>query len=271
MLDFIDISLIDVLDVALVGLLFFEVFRLFRGTSAMGIFLGIFSIYVIWIVVKALGMKLLSFLLGQILGVGVIALIIIFQQEIRSFLFGIGKRLGNGGGIFQKIFRKSGSQSISDKALDEITEACGHMSEGKTGALIVMAHNDPMERYIATGDEIDAALNSRVIENIFFKNTPLHDGAGIMTPSRIVAARCTLPMSSRSDIPPRFGMRHKAAIGMSEVTDATVIVVSEETGEISFVKNGEMKHMENKAALRAAIADSFNGTHGEGVPKGRGN
>ena len=208
---------------------------------------------------RTLDMKLLSFILGQILGVGVIALIVIFQQEIRNFLFTIGSRFRNS--AISKIMAMllAGTKSdnaIAPEVLDEITAACHHFSESRTGALIVMAHKDPLDKYVITGDEIDGKINSRLIENIFFKNTPLHDGAVIMTPTRIVAARCPLPMSSSTDIPPQYGMRHRASVGITEVSDATVIVVSEETGEIHFVEDGTLELMNSAIDLKLAL-DNF--------------
>ena len=260
MMGFINVSFFDVLDIILVGLLIFEIIRLFRVTKATGILTGILILYAVWLIVRTLDMKLLSFILGQILGVGVIALIVIFQQEIRNFLFTIGSRFRNS--ALSKIMAKvlAGTKSddaIAPEILDEITAACHHFSESRTGALIVMAHKDPLDKYVITGDEIDGKINSRLIENIFFKNTPLHDGAVIMTPTRIVAARCTLPMSSSTDIPPQYGMRHRASVGITEVSDATVIVVSEETGGISFVQKGVMSHLTNINELRLAIENSY--------------
>lgn len=266
MTDFINITFIDVLDIILVGLLIYEIIRLFRVTKATGILVGILTIYIVWLIVRALNMKLLSFILGQILGVGVIALIVIFQQEIRNFLFTIGTRAKKArvANVLSALFPKNRTgEVISPETLEEITTACKHFSASKTGALIVMGHNDPLDKYTATGDTIDSLINRRLIENIFFKNTPLHDGAMIMTPQRIIAARCTLPMSSSTDIPPEFGMRHRAAVGITEVSDATVVVVSEETGGISFVENGAMKHLSNINELKLAIENSYRTSGGK--------
>ena len=142
-------------------------------------------------------------------------------------------------------------------ALDEITEACRKMSETKTGALIVIAHSSSMDFVIETGDTIDARINRRLIENLFFKNSPLHDGAMVIADDRIVAARCTLPISENPNIPAHYGMRHRAATGLSEETDACVIVVSEETGNISFVQDGHIKTMGSISELRIAIESSY--------------
>ena len=143
------------------------------------------------------------------------------------------------------------------EALDEITQACRDMSDTKTGALIVLARTSSMEFVVETGDVVDARISRRLIENLFFKNSPLHDGAMVIANDRIVAARCTLPVSENPNIPAQYGMRHKAATGMTEQTDATVIVVSEETGNISFVRNGEIKKMNSITELRLAIENSY--------------
>ena len=258
MFDFIHISFIDILDIVLVGLLIFEIIRFFRRTSVMGVFLGILAIYVTWLIVRALNMKLLSFILGQILGVGVIALIILFQPEIRRFLFSLGNRIKSAPRrTFLTRLLSSRQGGMDAAALGELTAAVRKMSETKTGALIVLQHGSNLERYIETGDTLNAGINRRLIENIFFKNSPLHDGAMIMGPNSIIAARCTLPISENPDIPPQFGMRHKAALGLSELTDASVIVVSEQTGEISYAERGEMQHAIGLTTLRLAIENSY--------------
>jgi len=260
MIDFVNITFIDVLDILLVALLIYEFFRLIRGTSAMSIFVGILLLYVLWIVVRALDMKLLSTILGQVLGVGVIAMIVIFQQEIRQFLLHFGNRYISG----RKWFRNrrkawfNNEVTISPEVLEEVTIACQHMSERRTGALLVFRHNSSLDSFIETGDKIDAAIHRRLIENLFFKNSPLHDGAVIMSQNRIIAARCTLPITSRNDINPRYGMRHRAAIGITEVTDAEAIVVSEETGEISYMADGKITPMKSLAELRLTLENSYN-------------
>ncbi|MDD2594769.1 MAG: diadenylate cyclase CdaA [Bacteroidales bacterium] len=259
MFDFVHITFIDILDVLLVGFLIYEIIRLIRGTTAMSIFYGIIFLYVIWIIVRALNMKLLSLIMGQVLGVGVIALIVIFQQEIRRFLLHIGTKYVSTGRstLLKRLFGKTNEPGITAEVLEELTGACRKMAETKTGALIVLRHNSSLENIIETGDEIDARINRRLIENIFFKNTPLHDGAMIISQDKILAARCTLPISDNINIPPRFGMRHRAAIGITESTDATAVVVSEETGEISYVSAGELKKMNSITELRLAIENSY--------------
>ena len=259
MLDFIDVKLIDIIDVILVALLVYYIYKLIRGTAAISIFSGIILIYIVWIVVNALNMSLLSAILGQILGVGVIAIIVLFQQEIRRFLLHLGSRYLSGREskrIVNFIFGKR-QEEIPLETLDEITQACRKMSETKTGALIVIGHTSSVDPIVETGDKIDANINRRLIENIFFKNAPLHDGAMVIANNRIVAARCTLPISENPNIPAQYGMRHRAAAGITEQTDASVLVVSEETGNISFVKDGEIKKMNSIAELRLAIEGAY--------------
>lgn len=261
MIDFVNITFIDVLDILLVALLIYEFYRLIRGTSAMSIFIGILLLYVLWIVVRALDMKLLSTILGQVLGVGVIAMIVIFQQEIRQFLLHFGNRYILGRKKFKTRRRRTwfnNEMAISSETLEEITAACQYMSETHTGALIVFKHLSSLDSLIDTGDRIDAAVHRRLIENLFFKNSPLHDGAIIMTQNRILAARCILPLTNRTDINPKYGMRHRAAIGVSEITDAEVVVVSEETGDISYVADGNITTMQSIAELRLTLENSYN-------------
>lgn len=259
MFNIVDIHVIDVIDILLVGLLVFYVYKLIRGTAAISIFLGIIILYIVWAVVKALNMSLLSEIMGQVLGVGVIAIIVLFQQEIRKFLLSLGSTyiINNEKlKIFSKLFGNRGA-GMQLEALDEITEACRKMSETKTGALIVLARTSSMDFVVETGDVIDARISRRLIENLFFKNSPLHDGAMVIANDRIVAARCTLPISKNPNIPANYGMRHRAATGLSEETDACVVVVSEETGNISFVMDGHIKTMGSISELRIAIESSY--------------
>lgn len=259
MFDFVNIQPIDIIDIILVGFLIYQIYKLIRGTSAMNIFIGIIIIYFVWVIVKALHMNLLSAILGQVLGVGVIALIVIFQQEIRRFLLHIGTTSfkGRKGGDFARKLFGQEEKEVPLTTLNELTQAVRRMSETKTGALIVMMHASSLEFVIETGDRVDALVNRRLIENIFFKNAPLHDGALVMNTTRLVAARCTLPMSDNQNIPANYGMRHRAAAGLTEQTDATVIVVSEQTGNVSFVKAGELKTMTSINELRLAIEESY--------------
>ncbi len=256
---FLNLSLMDVLDIILVALIIYYLFRWIRGSSAMSIFVAIISLYVFRVIVDVLDMRLMSAIMGMVLDVGVLALIVIFQPEIRRFLINFGSRYKiatKGKGFLNKLF---GNQEIKmgSTAVNEITEACRNMSESKTGALIVIPHADNIEDIIDTGDKIDAEISRRLIMNLFFKNSPLHDGAVIINTERIVAARCTLPITERVNIPPSFGMRHKAAIGISEETDVDVIVVSEETGRISFVKGGNVTPIKNINELKLLLGSSL--------------
>lgn len=256
---FLNMTFMDILDILLVAVIIFILFRWIRGSSAMSIFLAIVLLYVIRVVVSSLNMKLMSALMETVLDMGVLALIVIFQPEVRRFLVSIGsgyRKASMEGGFLTRLFSGRGT-SLSSAAVSEITEACKEMSESKVGALIVIPHQNPLEDIIETGDRLDAVISSRLIQNIFFKNSPLHDGAMIINGERIVAARCTLPMTQKSDIPASFGMRHKAAIGISEVTDADVLLVSEETGHICFISGGNVTVIANINELKLLIDKSF--------------
>ena len=263
---FLNVSILDVLDVLMIAFIIFFLFRWIRGTSAMNIFLAIALLYVVKIIVQALGMELMSDLMKAVLDVGLIALIVIFQPEIRHFLSKIGGDKGIAGEWRRILDRIQGrkSSSLRDSSTTEIIEAVKVMAEQKTGALIVFPGKDSLQRIIETGDRIDAEINRRLILNLFFKNSPLHDGAVVISEDRIVAARCTLPLTGRTDIPARFGMRHKAAIGITEESDAAVIVVSEETGGVSFIKDGQVRSITNHDDLRECLSEDRKAKESEG-------
>lgn len=239
-MDFISISLLDVIDVLVVALLFYQVYRLIRGTAAMTIFAGIFIVYLLWVVVKALNMTLLSSIMGQVIGVGVLALIIVFQQEIRRYLLLLGSRYSKAKEQIRAAHLPVGRPGAQVQWTEEVARACRDMAATYTGALICIERQGDLGAYAATGDTIDARIDVRLIETIFFKNSPLHDGAIIIKQGRIHAARCILPSSDNPHIPPHYGMRHRAAIGLTEHSDAVVVVVSEERGRISIVEAGEI-------------------------------
>lgn len=236
-MDFIPFHFIDLLDILLVAGILFFVYKAMKGTNAPYIMGGIVMVYLVWIVVKALNMELLSTILGQIISVGVIALLVIFQPELRRFLFtiGISQKRWNFLNRLLSIQRKHDHISISP-----IVSACHDMSDEKVGALIVFQRGDDLQFVIDGGISIDAKITTSLIKNIFFKNAPLHDGAVIISNNRIIAAKCILPVT-QSSVPKSYGTRHRAAIGLSEMTDAVVLVVSEETGNISIVKGGKVK------------------------------
>jgi len=240
---FIHVRVLDVIDILVVAFLLYQIYLLIRGTTAMSIFSGIVLLYFIWLVVRALNMELLGNILGQVIGVGVIALIIVFQQEIRKFLLILGSRYAKKGKSALELLLLGVDQYESDKTnIEDIVKACKNLSATKTGALIVITRFNELSEYVQTGDVINAELSPRLLENIFFKNSPLHDGAVIINGNKIQAARCVLPISEKLDLPPHFGMRHKSAIGLTEHTDAIVIVVSEETGKISLADNGSIEY-----------------------------
>ena len=258
--DFIQMSFTDILDIILLGLIIFVAFRWLKGSSAISIFVAIVSLYLIRVLVTALNMRLIEAILNMILDVGVLAFIVIFQPEIRKFLTRLGNRyMSNpqGKALVDKILGRNKNHGEYAEEVNNITEACRRMSEEKTGALIVIAHTTALDDIISTGDRINASIHRRLILNLFFKNSPLHDGALIISGNRIVAARCTLPITERTDIPANYGMRHKAAIGITEDTDADAIVVSEETGKISFVTNGEVEQITNITDLKNRIMQSM--------------
>ena len=237
MLDlFIQVRVIDVIDIVLVALLLYGLYRLLKGTAAISIFVGIVAIFLIWQLVTALQMELLSTNLGAFVSVGFIALIIIFQPEIRRFLFTIGAKTQSGENKFFRIFKRKNQRITTDT--ETICQACKSMSDIKQGALIVITRRNTLPDIVLTGVTIDAQISKPLIENIFFKNSPLHDGAMIITDNKIVAARCILPVTNNSELPGHYGLRHRAAVGISENNDCIVLVVSEETGTISLVKAG---------------------------------
>lgn len=256
MLGFLRLSFIDVIDIILVALVIFEVFRRIRGSSAMNIFVAIIILLVVRLFAGAVGMKMISSLLGTVIDVGAVALIVIFQPEIRRFLNTMGRRAGNTlekRNFLDKLISGGKKTVLSSTTVTEVAEACMEMSESKTGALILLRKGDSLKDIIDTGDIIEAAVTRRLIMNIFFKNSPLHDGAMIIGDDRIMAARCTLPITDRMNLPAHYGMRHKAAIGISEQSDVEVLVVSEETGAVSFVRGGEVTKVQNINDLKLLI------------------
>ncbi len=254
---FITVRFLDILDIILVAFLLYQFYNLIKGTVAINIFIGIFALYLLWLVVRALNMELLGSILGQVIGVGVIALIIVFQQEIRRFLLVIGSRY-----ISNYSFSFSNFLSLKAKPkpkvkISEIVKACTDMSAFKTGALITITQRDNLANAAKTGIIINADTSSRLLESIFFKNNPLHDGSVIIRKEKIYAASCVLPASERADLPPHFGMRHRAAIGLTERSDAVVIVVSEETGAISFAKAGGIETNIGPNRLRDILKEIY--------------
>lgn len=229
------IGIKDIIDILLVSSILFGVYRLLRKTGASNLFWGILAFVFAWLLVSyVFKLELTGVLFDRFMSVGAIALVVIFQTEIRSFFYGIGARVN-----VDKIrnhFSHAHRAKDAQSKIDSIVLACSHMSASKTGALIVIANQQGLSEYADTGELVDANISTQMIENIFFKNTPLHDGALIIANDRLFAAACILPVSKRQDIPKHYGLRHRAALGLSEKTDALAIVVSEETGRISVAK-----------------------------------
>jgi diadenylate cyclase len=241
MLDFLDFSFLDALDILLVALLIYYIYKLLKGTVAINIFLGIAFIFLIWKITQILKMEMLSNILGYLLSGGVIALIIVFQQEIRKFLLMIGTTNVTSRAQFLKQLKFLKSEITLETDSDTLLNACKKMSKTKTGALIVIERTNSLDFLIKTGDSMNAEINEVLLESIFYKNSPLHDGATIIRDNFVVATRVILPISDSINIPSRFGLRHRAAFGVSEKTDAVCLLVSEETGEISYIKDGSFE------------------------------
>lgn len=241
-LNFITLRWLDVVDILIVSIIMYQLYKLVKGTVAIKIFLGILAIYLFWKIAAAFKMELLSEILGQFIGVGVIALIVVFQQEIRRFLLLIGnnKIFSTKNGNFLKFITiNKNEQHLS---INELLEASSNLSKSKTGALIVIDFHSELKTYTNSGEKINAKLSAALLENIFFKNSPLHDGGVIIQNDIIKAARCILPVSDNQSFPSHFGLRHRSAAGITEVSQAIAIIISEETGKISYCKKGEIKH-----------------------------
>lgn len=254
---FLSFGWADILDILMVAIIIFLLFRSLRGDSTvLNIVLVLVFLLVLQAVVTALGMRMMTALLSALLDVGVLAVLILFQPEIRHMLnrvavqSGIARRSGQ---LFNRLLGIK-EETMGSHSAEELGEAVRAMSAEKTGALIVLQHKSSMEEYMDTGDRFEADINRRLIMNIFFKNSPLHDGAMIIVGDHIAAARCQLPMTNRTDIPAHYGMRHRAAIGLSEDTDADILVVSEETGNVSFVRGGEIHTVQDMKELREILS-----------------
>ncbi len=239
-LNFIQLRFLDIIDILLVATLLYYIYKLVRGTAAINIFIGIVIIYGVWQLTKVLDMLMLSSILGEFIGVGMFALIVVFQQEIRKFLLMVGstniksrKRF-----LSQLKFLKDNKTEIATNVA-AIIKACENMSSSLTGALIIIKRNTPLDFVKNSGDHMNVEINVPILESIFYKNSPLHDGALIIEDNQIVATRVIIPVSGDINIPARFGLRHRAAISITQKTDALALIVSEETGQISYINNGE--------------------------------
>ncbi|MFH0761206.1 MAG: diadenylate cyclase CdaA [Bacteroidota bacterium] len=247
------LGFVDILDILLVAILIYQVYKLVRGTVAVNIFYGVFLIYTLWLIVRAFNMQLLGSILGQAVGLGLLALLIVFQQEVRRFLLVLGTRYFRKGKMsFGNIFSFHAPRE-SEWNFESIIKASEQLSKTRTGALLVLAKKSQLRAFAETGCPVDATITSELIEAIFRKDGPLHDGGMILARNRISAARCVLPVTENPNIPTDLGFRHRAGVGMSESSDSFVIIVSEETGDISYANQGKLVRNVKSKELRRVL------------------
>jgi uncharacterized protein (TIGR00159 family) len=257
---FLTIRLVDLIDIAIVTVLLYKLYNLLRGGVAINIFIGLLTVYALyWLCVKVLSMGLLGTILGQFISLGFIALIIVFQQEVRRFLIVLGTNNILSRNTFTRQILPWNWQMTKSTPLNiaDILKACRQMSKTKTGAILVLAKSSELKYYANTGDLMDAEISHALIESIFFKNSPLHDGSIIIVNNKIKAARCVLPVTENVELPGHLGMRHRAAIGITEQSDALAIVVSEETGDISVAKEGHIQVDVSLEELERILTEEF--------------
>lgn len=257
MIAFITIRFLDFIDILLVTLLLYQLYRLLKGTVAFNIIIGLFSLYLLWLIVKLLNMELIGSIMGQFIGVGVLALIIVFHPEIRKFLVYVGTHYNlNRVLALDKLMGTAKKRTINQEQIDILVDACISMSKSHTGALIVITNTLELNDQVNSGERLNAKISSSLIRTIFFKNTPLHDGAVIIRGNRIAAAGCILPLTQK-EIDKSMGLRHRAAIGITENSDAVCIIVSEEKGTISFAKDGEITRRLTKERLVTLLEENI--------------
>lgn len=253
---FFDFGIKDFIDILSVALLLYYTYKLMKASGSIHIFTGILVFILIWLVVsQVLEMKLLGSIFDKLVSVGVLALIVLFQEEIRRFLVTLGSH--QHASALVRFFTGNKKDGLEHDDIMPIVMACISMGKQKVGALIVVEHNMPLDDVVRTGDVIDANINQRLIENIFFKNSPLHDGAMIIAHRRIQAAGCILPVSHDMDIPKELGLRHRAAMGISQSSDAIAIVVSEETGRIAVAIRGTFRLRLSAEELESILAQQL--------------
>lgn len=248
-LDFLDLRILDIVDIVLIAALLYYLYKLVKGTVAVNIFIGIVIIYFVWKLTQLLQMEMLSNVLGEFIGVGMFALIVVFQQEIRKFLLMIGSTNFARRRKFLQTLKLIKDDLETPNDVEAIVRACENMGKTNTGALIVIQKSTSLDFVKNTGDTMKILVNQPIIESIFYKNSILHDGAIIIEDNYITATRVVLPVSNDRTIPLRFGLRHRAAVGITEKTDALALVVSEETGQISYIQDGEFVMFEDREEL----------------------
>uniref|UniRef100_UPI004027BF2E diadenylate cyclase CdaA n=1 Tax=Prevotella sp. TaxID=59823 RepID=UPI004027BF2E len=257
---FFEFGIKDVIDIFLVALMLYYIYRLMKESRSLNVFYGIIVFVLIWLFVsQVLEMKLLGSILSQLASVGVIGLIVLFKEEIRKFLYQLGahQRVKSIMRFFSQ--HKDNGRDEDKETIMPIVWACMDMAKQKVGALIVIERATPLDDIVQTGEQIDARVNKLLIENIFFKNSPLHDGAMIVSKKRIKAAGCILPVSHNMDIPKELGLRHRAAMGISQDSDAIAVVVSEETGRISVAIKGQFHLRLSAEELESILAKEMIG------------
>lgn len=249
---FIDFSIKDFVDILSVAFLLYYSYKLMKASGSINVFTGILVFILLWLVVsQVLEMRLLGSIFDKLVSVGVIALIVLFQEEIRRFLLTLGSH--QHASALVRFLTGAKKEELKHSDILPIVMACLNMGRQKVGALIVIEHNMPLDDVVRTGDVINADINQRLIENIFFKNSPLHDGAMVVSKKRIKAAGCILPVSHNLDIPKDLGLRHRAAMGISQASDAHAIIVSEETGAISVAYKGQFYLRLNAEELESLL------------------
>lgn len=256
---FIQIKISDILDILLVAYLLYAIYKLVKGSVAINILAGLFLIYFIWKIVDLANMRMLSEILNQFISVGVLALIIVFQPEIRKFLILLGQQAAESVRNNTKIgfFKFLNTYQNTEIDIDEIVKSCESMAQQKTGALIVITRNNQLVEEGKSGQEINAIISAPMLESIFYKNNPLHDGAVILAENKIKAARCVLNITKNNSFPADYGLRHRAAAGISEQTDAFAIIVSEQTGKISIADKGIVRFDISSIELKRTLMTEF--------------
>lgn len=250
--DFLTFKITDAIDILLVALLLYYVYRLLKGSVAINIFIGLVIVWGFWNVTRLLEMKMISNIVGGFMQVGFIVLVVVFQQEIRRFLLVLDPETSQQR-RWVASFDLFGLKKEPRTNIGALVEACEKLSMQRLGALIVIERNDSLDFVKNSGDAMDITLNAPIIESIFYKNSPLHDGAAIIKGNKIIATRVILPVSNAKDIPAQYGLRHKAAIGITENTDAICLVVSEERGEISYIKEKNFVSFDSIVMLKEKI------------------
>ena len=254
---FLHFTFVDFIDILLVAYLFYQLYMVIRGTVALKIFILILILYFVWLIVQALNMKLLSTILQDIIGLGLISILIVFQQEVKRFLLMFGNKYRNLSNGLEKFLARLSGVEMRYFPVEPILEAVKYFKDHKIGAIIVIVRQNDLAFVVETGIKLDALVSAELLKTIFYKNSPLHDGAVVIKEDRILAAACILPLTERSDLPQFLGLRHRAAIGITENTDAFVIVVSEERGEVSYAEYGSIYINVGLDVLREEIKKRF--------------